>query len=137
MLDKLPEFISNHYILTTSFVVLLGLFFANESRRGGRNLSSRELTALVNAGTAVLVDVRPHKEYSAGHITGALNIPVDKFDSRMVELEKHKALTIVIIDANGTHAGTLCAQLQKAGFQAVRLAGGMLTWRGDNLPVVK
>ena len=137
MLDKLPEFISNHYILTTSFVVLLGLFFTNEARRGGRNLSCRELTAELNAGNAVVVDVRPHKEFSSGHITSAISMPFDKFDSRMVELDKHKDKTIIIVDANGTHAGVLCAQLQKAGFKAVRLAGGMTSWRGENLPVVK
>lgn len=137
MFQHLPEFISNHYILVTAFVVLLGLFFANESRRGGRNLSTRELTAMLNAGDAVLVDVRPHKEYAAGHITSARNIPFDKFDSRMVELDKHKEQTIIIVDANGSHAGMLCAKLQKAGFKAVRLAGGMASWRGDNLPVVK
>ncbi len=137
MLDKLPEFIANHYILTTAFVVLLGLFFANEARRSGRSLSCRELTAQLNAGTAVLVDVRAHKEYAAGHITGALNIPYDRFDTRMVELDKHKALTIVIVDDAGMHSGMLCAKLQKAGFQAMRLSGGMGSWRGDNLPVVK
>lgn len=137
MIQQLPEFISNHYVLSTAFVVLAGLFFANESRRGGRNLTCRELTAMLNSGEAVLVDVRPHKEYATGYITGAINMPFDKFDSRMVELEKHKEKTIIVVDANGTHAGVLCGKLHKAGFKATRLGGGMATWRGDNLPVVK
>ncbi len=137
MLDKLPEFIANHYILATSFIVLLGLFFANEARRGGRNLSNGELTALVNAGKAVVVDIRPHKEFSTGRISGALNIPHDKLETRMVELEKHKEQTIIVVDATGLHAGIACTALQKAGYQAVRLSGGMQTWRNDSLPVVK
>lgn len=137
MLDKLPEFIANHYILSTSFIVLAGLFFANEARRGGRNLSSGELTALINGGKAVVVDIRPHKEFSTGRIAGALNIPHDKLETRMVELEKHKEHTIILVDAAGLHAGIACTALQKAGYQAVRLSGGMQTWRNDSLPVVK
>lgn len=37
----------------------------------------------------------------------------------------------------GQHAGSVCAKLKKAGFEATRLSGGIASWRGDNLPVVK
>jgi rhodanese-related sulfurtransferase len=137
MLAHLIEFATNHYILAGCFVFLLALLIAHEMRKGGKSLTTAQLTALVNAEQAVVVDVRVNKEFAAGHIVGALNIPHDKVAERMVELEKHKAKTIIVVDALGQHAGHVCRELQKAGFQAAKLSGGISTWRGDNLPVVK
>ena len=137
MVAQLIEFASNHYVLSTLFVVLLALLIAHEARRGGRSLSCRELTALLNGGDGVVLDVRPHKEFSTGHITGALNIPFDKLDSRLAELDKHKGKTLIVVDAMGQHAGGVCGKLKKAGHEVSRLGGGIATWRGDNLPVVK
>jgi len=137
MVANLIEFASNHYILVTVFVALAVLLAITEARKGGKSLSNRELTALVNSGEGVVLDVRAKKEFDAGHIVEALNIPHDKLVSRMSELEKHKAKTLVVVDAMGQHSGTVCRDLQKAGYQAARLTGGISNWRGDNLPVVK
>ena len=137
MVANLIEFASNHYILVTVFVALAVLLAITEARKGGKSLSNRELTALVNSGEGVVLDVRAKKEFDAGHIVDALNIPHDKLVSRMGELEKHKAKTVVVVDAMGQHSGTVCRDLQKAGYQAARLSGGISSWRGDNLPVVK
>lgn len=137
MLANLIEFVSNHYVLSSLFVALLILLFIAETRKGGKSLSNRELTALVNSGEGVVLDVRAKKEFDAGHIVDALNIPYEKLVSRTGELEKHKAKTIIVVDAMGQHAGTACRELQKAGFTAAKLSGGISSWRGDNLPVVK
>ncbi len=137
MLANLIEFVSNHYVLSSLFVVLLILLFITETRKGGKSLSNRELTALVNSGEGVVLDVRVKKEFDTGHIVDALNIPYEKLVSRTGELEKHKAKTIIVVDAMGQHAGTACRELQKAGFTAAKLSGGISSWRGDNLPVVK
>ncbi|QLF93285.1 rhodanese-like domain-containing protein [Pseudomonas sp. ABC1] len=137
MFANLIEFVSNHYVLSSLFIVLLALLLLNETRKGGKNLSSRELTTLVNGGQGVVLDVRAKKEFDAGHIVDALNIPYDKLASRTKELEKHKGKTIVVVDAVGQHSGTVCRELKKAGFDVGRLAGGIASWRGDNLPVVK
>ena len=137
MFANLIEFIINHYVLSGMFVVLLVLLIVTEMRKGGQSLSSRELTALVNSDKGVVLDVRPHKEFAAGHIVDALNIPHDKLASRIAELEKHKDNTLIVVDAMGQHAGVVCGVLRKAGFEASRLGGGIASWRGDNLPVVK
>ncbi|WP_417661879.1 rhodanese-like domain-containing protein [Pseudomonas sp.] len=137
MLANAIEFVTNHYLLVGTFVILLVLLLVTELQKGGKSLSSRELTALLNSEQGVALDVRSQKDFSAGHIVGALHIPYDKIATRMAELEKHKAKTIVVIDAAGQHAGTAARDLQKAGFTAAKLSGGMSTWRGDNLPVVK
>ncbi|WP_068827429.1 rhodanese-like domain-containing protein [Pseudomonas sp. BMS12] len=137
MLAHLIEFATNHYALAGTFAVLLVLLIVTELRKGGQSLSSRELTALVNADQGLVLDVRSNKDFASGHIVDALNIPYEKLANRMVELEKHKAKTIIVVDALGQHAGGVARDLQKAGFTAAKLGGGIATWRGDNLPVVK
>jgi rhodanese-related sulfurtransferase len=137
MLANLIEFVSTHYVLSGLFVTILALLIFTEARKGGQNLSSRELTALINREQGVVLDVRAQKEFSAGHIVGAVHIPLDKLTARMAELDKHKAKTLIVVDAMGQHAGSACRDLKKAGFDAAKLSGGIASWRGDNLPLVK
>ncbi|WP_332820645.1 rhodanese-like domain-containing protein [Pseudomonas sp.] len=137
MLANLIEFASTHYVLSGLFVVLLALLIFTELRKGGQSLSSRELTALINSEQGLVLDVRGQKDFSAGHIVGALHIPFEKVASRIAELEKHKGKTLVVVDAMGQHAGTVSRDLKKAGFNAAKLSGGIASWRGDNLPLVK
>ncbi|SHL20286.1 Rhodanese-related sulfurtransferase [Pseudomonas punonensis] len=137
MLANLIEFATTHFILSGLFVIILALLIFTELQKGGQSLSSREVTALINSDQGVVVDIRNKKEFDAGHIVGALNIPLDKLTARVAELEKHKAKTIILVDAMGQQAGTAARDLKKAGFTAARLGGGIATWRGDNLPVVK
>ncbi len=137
MLAQLLEFATNHYLLSSGAAAALALLIYSELQRGGKSLSCRELTALVNGEQGVIVDVRSHKDFATGHIVDALNIPYEKIIERMVELEKHKSKTIVLVDALGQHAGTMCRELEKAGYTAAKLGGGIASWRGDNLPLVK
>lgn len=137
MLAQLLEFATNHYLLSSGAAVALALLIYSELQRGGKSLSCRELTALVNGEQGVIVDVRSHKDFATGHIVDALNIPYEKLAERMVELEKYKGKTIILVDALGQHAGTMCRELEKAGYTAAKLGGGIASWRGDNLPLVK
>lgn len=137
MLAHLIEFATNHYLLSSIFAALLAFLIFTEMQKGGKSLSTRELTALVNSEQGVVLDIRAHKDFAAGHIVDALNIPYEKLAERMVELDKHKAKTIILVDAMGQHAGTACRELLKAGYNAAKLGGGISSWRGENLPVVK
>ncbi|ALU62813.1 sulfurtransferase [Pseudomonas syringae pv. lapsa] len=137
MVAHLLEFATNHYLITGAFVISLGLLIAYEMSKGGASLSTRELTALVNSDQGVVIDVRSKKDYTAGHIVGSLNFPQDKVLTRTAELEKYKDKTLIIVDAMGQHAGTTARELLKSGFKAAKLSGGISSWRGDNLPLVK
>ena len=136
-LAKFLEFITAHYVLSGTFIVLVVLLIVQQSRNAGRNLSSRELTAMVNRDEAFILDIRPKKEFSTGHIAGSVNISNDQLKDKMVELDKHKDKTIIVVCASGLNAGAACAELKKAGFTAARLSGGITGWRSENLPVVK
>ncbi|WP_176512991.1 rhodanese-like domain-containing protein [Pseudomonas faucium] len=137
MVAHLIQFATDHYILVAIFVVLLVALLVNEIRRGGQSLSNGQLTALVNADKALVIDIRPSKDYSAGHIVGAVNIPQDKMANRMAELEKHKEKTLIVVDAMGQQSGMVCRDLLKAGYTAAKLSGGVSSWKADNLPLVK
>ena len=112
------------------------------SHLGRPNPAARRATGatapgLVNRDEGVVIDIRPAKDFAAGHIVGALNIPQDKLIARMAELDKFKGKTIILVDAAGQHAGGHARELLKAGYNAAKLSGGISSWRADNLPVVK
>jgi len=135
---RLLEFVLNHPLLCGAFTALLLLLMVTELRRGGKSFSSRELTALVNAEEALVLDVRSDKDFASGHITGALNIPYAALAGRMSELDKYKGKkTLIVVDAAGQHSGMVCRTLHQAGHQAGRLSGGIGGWRADSLPVVR
>ncbi|MGA4816377.1 rhodanese-like domain-containing protein [Pseudomonas aeruginosa] len=134
--SRLIGFATNHYLLVAALLVLLVLLLL-PSPQGGKSLSTRELTALVNADQAVVLDIRPAKEFASGHIVDALNIPADKLNSRMTELEKYKGKTIILVDAMGQHSGTWGGVLRRPASTPPAASGGIGGWRGDNLPLVK
>ncbi len=137
-MDQVFEFIGNHPILVAAFVLLLALFIRNETRRGGRSVTVQQLVDLVNRENALVLDVRDKKEFDAGHIVDALNIPFAALDSRINELKKHRERPIVVACKMGQHSGTAGSILRKHGFENVsRLTGGVTEWRNQSLPVVK
>lgn len=137
-MEKFFEFIGNHPFLVGLFVVLLALFIRNEMRRGGRSVSPQQLVDMVNREKAVVVDVRERKEYQAGHIVDAVNIPSTNLEGRIDELKKYRERPVVVVCKMGQNAGTAGTLLRKHGFENVsKLSGGMAEWRNQNLPVVK
>jgi rhodanese-related sulfurtransferase len=137
-MQHLFEFIGNHPILVGAFALLLALFIRNETRRGGQNVSPQQLVNLVNRDGAVVVDVRDPKEFASGHIVSAVNIPQASLAGRLPEIAKFKDKPVAIVCKMGQHSGAAGTMLRKAGFQQVmRLSGGMMEWRNQNLPVVK
>ncbi len=130
-------FIGEQWLLVSLLLVLVTALIWVEGSKGGKKLTCNEMTRLVNSGEAVMVDVRDSKEFKAGHVVGAINIPYTKFGERVDELKKYQDKTIVIIDKMGQHAGAAGKQLKDNGYTATRLQGGMTEWVGQNLPVSK
>ncbi|MFW6092927.1 MAG: rhodanese-like domain-containing protein [Pseudomonadota bacterium] len=132
------EFILNHPILVGAFVVLLVLFIRNETRRGGQSVSPQQLVDMVNREQAVVLDVRERKDFQAGHIVDAVNVPYSALESRLDEVKKYRDRPIVVVCGMGQQAGAAGTLLRKQGFEQVsRLTGGMAEWRNQNMPVVK
>lgn len=130
-------FISEQWMLLGLLAGLAGAFFWNEGRRGGQTLGHSEVTRMLNADQAALLDIREPAEFKAGHIVGAINIPHAKVEKRVDELEKYRGKTLVLADKMGQHTGAVGRTLREQGFTVCRLQGGMAEWNGQNLPVVK
>ena len=138
MVEQIFDFVTNHYILVSVFVFLLVAFVINEGKQGGAAITPTNLVNLVNREGAVLLDIRDPKEYSAGHIAGALSMPVSSIDARIGELESEKGKPVVLVCKMGQQASATGRKLKALGFENVRrLSGGMAEWTAGSLPVVK
>lgn len=85
-----------------------------------------EARQLVQAG-ARLVDVRTPDEFAAGHIPGAINIPLQQLDSRLGELQP-KDTAVVLYCRSGHRSGNAARLLKSNGFPAVHDLGPMSRW---------
>ncbi|GAA3819221.1 rhodanese-like domain-containing protein [Nocardioides panacisoli] len=83
-------------------------------------------------GLAV-VDVREPAEWEAGHIEGALHIPLSELVGRVGDLPD--ARTLVVCKVGGRSAQAV-AYLAQQGYDVVNLDGGMLDWHGAGRPMV-
>ncbi|MEJ6592914.1 MAG: rhodanese-like domain-containing protein [SAR86 cluster bacterium] len=138
MIDQVFEFISNHFLLIGLFVALVFAFVVNEGKRGGDSINTNTLVNLVNRDNALILDVRDSKDFNAGHIVDALNIPFSNFDKRVGELDKFKDRPIIVVCKMGQHASGVGGKLKTLGFEKVhRLGGGMGEWSASSLPIVK
>ncbi|RKH50157.1 rhodanese-like domain-containing protein [Corallococcus interemptor] len=80
----------------------------------------------VEAG-ATLVDVRTPEEFAAGHLPGAMNIPVDELPQRLAELGSPRK-PVVIYCRSGARSSRAEALLKERGFQDVFNLGPMSAW---------
>ena len=137
-MEQLLEFVSNHTMLVAAFLLTVATLIFTESRKGGKSVSPAQATTLINKEDAVVLDIRPKKEWTTGHITNAIHIPLADLARRQEELNKHKQKPIIVVCNLGQTAGAACRQLKAAGYEnVVKLQGGMTEWRGQSLPVVK
>jgi rhodanese-related sulfurtransferase len=138
LVEQIFDFVTNHYILVSAFVFLLVAFVINEGKQGGAAITPTNLVTLVNREGAVLVDIRDTKEYSSGHIAGAVSMPVSSIDARIGELDPYKDKPVVLVCKMGQHASATGRKFKELGFENVRrLSGGMAEWTANGLPMVK
>ncbi len=98
-------------------------------------MTREELHARVAAGDVVVLDVRPVEEYLAGHIAGALSIPVGELADRIDELPGDTEIVVYCRGEYCVLAYDAVRLLTGLGRRAVRLNDGMLEWRLSELPV--
>ncbi|MCF3172021.1 metalloregulator ArsR/SmtB family transcription factor [Streptomyces sioyaensis] len=101
----------------------------------GREVSGEELRSLVEARQAVVLDVRPAEEFRAGHIPGAVSIPVGELAERIGELAEGAEVVVYCRGEYCALAYDAVRLLTGHGRRAVRLSDGMLEWRLAGRPV--
>jgi rhodanese-related sulfurtransferase/DNA-binding transcriptional ArsR family regulator len=94
-----------------------------------------ELLRRAQAGQVLVLDVRPSAEYAAGHIPGAVSVPLAELPARLDTLPAGTDIVAYCRGAYCVLARDAVRVLRAAGRPARHLADGMLEWRLDGLPV--
>ncbi|MDD7942686.1 rhodanese-like domain-containing protein [Actinomycetospora lutea] len=82
----------------------------------------------------MLLDVRGRDEYAAGHVPGAINIPLDELPGRLGEL--HGDGPVAAICQSGRRSIHAAEQLNASGLDAVSVAGGTGAWAESGRPTL-
>ncbi|MGH8737732.1 MAG: ArsR/SmtB family transcription factor [Burkholderiales bacterium] len=98
-------------------------------------IAAKELLGRARKGLVTVLDVRPAEEYEAGHLPGAINIPLAKLEGRLNRLPKNKEIVAYCRGPYCVLAFEAVARLRKKGLQARRLEDGYPEWRMRGLPV--
>lgn len=85
-------------------------------------------------GDVTFLDVREPDEWEAGHIEGAVHIPMGELSARQDEIPA--ADTLVVVCRSGNRSSMVTGALQRAGYEAHNLDGGLASWAANDHPVV-
>ncbi len=85
-----------------------------------------------NQNNMLLLDVRTEPERKREHIKGSVHIPLNQLRKRAQELEKYKNKEIVCYCRSGNRSLNAAVFLQKHGFNASNLKGGIAAWNYQN-----
>ncbi|MDP2182544.1 MAG: rhodanese-like domain-containing protein [Actinomycetota bacterium] len=116
------------WIVAAVLIAVVGFLVLKPASAGVQNIDAKELATLVDEGVTVL-DVRTAGEFAAGHVPGAVNIPIDQLSTGLGALDNSKPVAVYC--ATGARSSQALSVLQAAGFATVyHLAQGILTWDG-------
>ncbi|BAP87683.1 ArsR family transcriptional regulator [Burkholderiales bacterium GJ-E10] len=94
-----------------------------------------ELLARAKKGLVTVLDVRPEEEFAAGHLPGALNIPLDQLEAGLACLPKYREVVAYCRGPYCLMSFEAVAKLRKRGWKARRLENGFPEWKAAGLPV--
>src|ERR687898_218629 len=86
-------------------------------------------------GSVVVLDVRPEEEYRAGHVPGALSVPVESLEAALQVLPKDKEIVAYCRGPYCVFSDEAVSVLTARGYQASRLTEGFPEWRAAGYPV--
>jgi rhodanese-related sulfurtransferase len=129
-----------------TFVTKQGFFVKTQAVHAAvtSNIEMISLSAakeLFNSNNALFIDARHEVDYQAGHIRGAVNVALNKFDIHVTRLNKNSKDKLLVIYCDGAECNSsieLAVKLMELGFTNVKVFfGGWQEWNSDKLPVEK
>jgi rhodanese-related sulfurtransferase len=94
-----------------------------------------ELRRLVRDGLVTVLDTRPRAEYEAGHIPGALSVPVAELKRRLSEIPRDQEVIAYCRGPYCVYSLEAVTLLRERGYRARRAEDGVPEWRSQGLPV--
>lgn len=98
-------------------------------------VSAQELLKRVRARSVTVLDVRPPEEYAAGHLPGAVNVPLTELKKQLKKLSARKEIVAYCRGPYCVLAFEAVAWLRAKGYKARRLESGYPEWKAAGLPV--
>ena len=104
---------------------------ADASDATPKEISRAEAREMLDGG-AQLVDVRADHEWEAGHLPGAVHIPLDELSQRAAEIDKDRP--VILYCRGGNRSAMATTALAEAGYDAAKLSEGAVGWEEEELP---
>lgn len=102
---------------------------------GADRMTRAELLERVRTESVVVLDVRPTEEYLAGHITGAVSLPLEHLEARLDQLDPYLEIVAYCRGPLCLLAPEAVAKLNDRGRRACSLEDGLPEWRQAGLPI--
>lgn len=96
---------------------------------------ARELIERARKGLVTVLDVRPSEEFAAGHLPGAINIPIGELEERLAKLPKRREVIAYCRGPYCLMSFEAVLKLRERGWKARRLENGFPEWKAAGLPV--
>jgi rhodanese-related sulfurtransferase/DNA-binding transcriptional ArsR family regulator len=96
---------------------------------------AQELLARAKKGLVTVLDVRPREEFEAGHLPGAVNIPMDRLESELARLPKKREVVAYCRGPYCLMSFDAVLKLRQRGWKARRLNEGYPEWKAAGLPI--
>jgi rhodanese-related sulfurtransferase len=112
---------------------IVRLYFAQKDELEA--VPAKEVLERARKGLVTVLDVRPPEEYEAGHLPGAVNIPVQELEKRLKELPRRREIIAYCRGPYCLMSYDAVALLRKKGIKARRLEAGLPEWRLAGFPV--
>ncbi|MEU0086034.1 rhodanese-like domain-containing protein [Streptomyces sp. NPDC006274] len=106
------------------------------SRPGIQRLSPAQAVQRTAQGGAVLLDVRETCEWAAGHVPGALHLPLTRLLAGTALPPSARGRPVVVICRSGNRSRRAAEYLADSGVEAADVTGGLIAWAREGLPVV-
>lgn len=107
----------------------------NEGRESMEPVEKRALLERVRRAEVTVLDVRPLEEYRAGHIPGAVSIPLKELEAHLSLLPRGREIVAYCRGPYCVLAVEAVKLLRTKGFRAVRMEHGVPEWRAEGMPV--
>lgn len=106
-----------------------------QNRDSMEPVSRSELLARMKKGDVQVLDVRPADEFALGHVSGAINIPLEKLKKKLAALDPKKEIIAYCRGPYCVLSFETVAFLRNHGFKARRLKDGLPEWKAAGLPL--
>ena len=115
--------------LPVIFIVLIIAVFVSGRNGGYKSIPQDQAKAMMDKGGAVVLDVREQSEYDAGHIAGAVLLPLGTISEETASaVIPQKDTPVLVYCRSGNRSKTASAKLAKLGYTSVYEIGGINSW---------